>query len=356
MTSVAASAPGKLLLTGEYAVLEGAPAVVAAVDRRVHVHVEAVAPGDGRLTAIPLGVNVEPVHVVDGVLRSRARPEIRLGATARFLPAALAALGNTAAVGSLAITIDSRELFERGSDGAPVKLGLGSSAAVCAALAVALDRLHGLPAADRNPAAALGRWLPVYRRALDSRASGADLAAAFHGGLSAFVDDAGGPVATRLDWPEGLHWQPVWVGRPALTGDFVARFDAWKGTGGAPARACLRDLVAAARTAAGAVHSAEAFVAAAAAYGDAIAALAAAMRVEVISEAHRALLGAAQRLGTTYKTCGAGGGDFGIALDTDRKRVTAFAAAAAECGAVPVHLRVAPQGAASEAVRDASGH
>ena len=29
-----ATAPGKLILTGEYAVLDGAPAVVVAVDRR----------------------------------------------------------------------------------------------------------------------------------------------------------------------------------------------------------------------------------------------------------------------------------------------------------------------------------
>jgi phosphomevalonate kinase len=35
----AASAPGKLILTGEYAVLFGAPALVMAVDRRATVQI-----------------------------------------------------------------------------------------------------------------------------------------------------------------------------------------------------------------------------------------------------------------------------------------------------------------------------
>src|SRR5262249_59369926 len=38
--TVRASAPGKLFLTGEWAVLRGAPALVAAVDRRVSVTIE----------------------------------------------------------------------------------------------------------------------------------------------------------------------------------------------------------------------------------------------------------------------------------------------------------------------------
>ena len=37
---VTATAPGKLVLLGEYAVLEGAPALVMAIDRRAEVRLE----------------------------------------------------------------------------------------------------------------------------------------------------------------------------------------------------------------------------------------------------------------------------------------------------------------------------
>ena len=48
MSRVTASAPGKLFLAGEYAVLAGAPALVAAVDRRAHVRA-VLEPGAGPL-------------------------------------------------------------------------------------------------------------------------------------------------------------------------------------------------------------------------------------------------------------------------------------------------------------------
>ena len=37
---IRASAPGKIVLSGEYAVLDGAPAICAAVDRRAAVTIE----------------------------------------------------------------------------------------------------------------------------------------------------------------------------------------------------------------------------------------------------------------------------------------------------------------------------
>ena len=45
MMTVRARAPGKLFLTGEWAVLRGAPALVAAIDRHVEVAIEAGADG-----------------------------------------------------------------------------------------------------------------------------------------------------------------------------------------------------------------------------------------------------------------------------------------------------------------------
>ena len=95
MNRVGASAPGKALLCGEYAVLEGAPAVVAAVDRRV------------------------TVSWTDDVVSMP--PEVEA-----TLELGRARCGNVPGM----LTVDARAL--RRED---IKLGLGSSAAAAAAAA-----------------------------------------------------------------------------------------------------------------------------------------------------------------------------------------------------------------------------
>jgi phosphomevalonate kinase len=341
MSEAFASAPGKLLLTGEYAVLEGAPALVAAVERRVRVCIRPCDDGQGRLTARPLGLVDAPTALVDRALVCPGRPDVELGVTGRFVPLALAALGRPATQADrLAIDIDSRALFDE-RDGRPVKLGLGSSAAVCAALAAALERLF--PPEDAA-GGGLGRWLSPYREALAGRASGADLAAALHGGLVVFAGEPATPSAASLTWPDGLHWQPIWTGRAASSTDRVARFRAWQQRD-PDAAARLAELDALARRAVAAATRASGLIEAAGAYAEAIRALGAAMDVEIETGPHRRLSALARRLDIVYKTCGAGGGDFGAALDTDPERLAAFAAEAAAGGAVPVNLPIAVDGA-----------
>ena len=97
------SAPGKVILSGEYAVLRGAPAVVMAVDRRAVVTVE---PGDAEIRCIGLEGRTDTL-LVDCVL----------GALGRERPAAR-------------FTLDTSAF----SDG-PEKLGIGSSAALAVSVA-----------------------------------------------------------------------------------------------------------------------------------------------------------------------------------------------------------------------------
>ena len=49
-TGVVASAPGKLVILGEYLVLEGGPCLVAAVDRRARVELRRASGARGRIT------------------------------------------------------------------------------------------------------------------------------------------------------------------------------------------------------------------------------------------------------------------------------------------------------------------
>ena len=111
------SAPGKLVLSGEYAVLAGAPAVVAAIDRRVACRIDAREAGGWafrsrgfdavsrhRRDALP-DVPGDPGTLVRHAIR-------RLGIDPGTLPQ------------HVGIEIDSRPCYRDGA-----KLGLGSSAA-----------------------------------------------------------------------------------------------------------------------------------------------------------------------------------------------------------------------------------
>lgn len=355
MTEFGAAAPGKLLLVGEYAVLEGAPALVVAVDRFVHVRVRSGGSDAGRITCTPLGVSGEPFRLADGRLTCRESAADRLGLTARLLPRIVEALGEPPeSLAELAIEIDSRELFEQAGAGPErVKLGLGSSAAVTAASITALEGIFDRrPSEARTPAAQWQRWLPVYRELLGGRASGADLAASLAGGLFEFCDPGDGPprIASSC-WPEGLCWLPVWVGKPASTSDFVSKFDRWRASTGGSAARLVEQLSALSTAACAALDRPLELINALRAYAEVVDAMGRESGIEIVSEPHRALMKAGERSGLVYKSCGAGGGDIGVAFSDDPERLRAFEAELARIGALPLHLSVARIGAEPEPIR-----
>lgn len=164
-------APGKLVIAGEYAVLDGAPAWVAAVDR---------------------GVRCE-VFTAEGV-------EIVTPGDARFVRAALH---------------DAPAARYQFSDSNPVtglsaKPGFGGSAAATVAATVAAGR----------PAA----WAYDVHRRVQGGGSGIDVYASLNGGLRRFV--AGSDPFPAVDPPP---LAAVWSGQPALTGPRVALYQAWAG-------------------------------------------------------------------------------------------------------------------------------
>lgn len=344
MSRVEASAPGKLMLIGEYAVLDGAPALVMAVDRRVEVGIGPARADCGRLSAPQLGIRHAPIRLEAGRIYCDGQDAGALGLTGRLIPGILQALGRPPDdIATIDIEIDSGALFE--SDmGRPVKLGLGSSAAVCAALAVALSDWFERPVQSAGAGERLARWLPVYREALGGRASGADLAAAFFGGFSRFRSSGGGDCAP-VPWPEGLFWRAVWTRESAQTTDFVGAFDAWKKSDPNGADEIMARLVAIARQASRNAADAGELLAACRAYGDEMGGLGQAMGMDVMTPPHRRLVEFGRQCGVVYKTCGAGGGDLGIALALDPERIRAFETGISDRGGVPLNLAVSDAGA-----------
>ena len=276
-----ATAPGKLILTGEYAVLDGAPAIVVAIDRR------AIARRGGEVTTSP------------------------------YVLAVAAELGGEAGEIARRVVVDTSALYD-----GELKLGLGSSAAATVAATacagVPRDRILQIALAAHGNAQALR----------GARGSGADVAAAVHGGTIAF--EAG--RVRRLAWPDGLLLVPFFTGAAADTATLVARVAALRTPDVAAALAAIGD----ASRAAEAALDVQAFARA----GEAIDQLARATRIALVPPCVAAARSALAALGGTAKTTGAGGGDVGVAVLPATADATEAARLLIEAGCKPLRLSV----------------
>ncbi|HEX7130090.1 MAG TPA: hypothetical protein VF217_08480 [Rhodanobacteraceae bacterium] len=314
---IEASAPGKLVLVGEYAVLEGAPALVLAVDRRAGVVLEECDGDACRIDAPDIGVVGARWELdADGCVRwddldgSEAEP-------LRLITTAMETLCAGKAPAPFHARLDTRAFF---LDDTRQKLGLGSSAALTVALAAAVCAHQG-----REPPGAQ-QLIAMHRRFQDGRGSGVDVAASLRGGALAYRLHSSAPRIAPVAWPTSLHWCCVWSGRPAQTAEMRARMAVWRARAPASYGLLLRDLRLCAEAATMAIEAgnAPALLETVALYADGLFKLGDASGVDIFSLEHRAIRACAAACGVTYKPCGAGGGDIGIALSSDPLRLREF--------------------------------
>jgi phosphomevalonate kinase len=251
-------APGKLVLTGAYAVLDGAPAIVAAIDRYAVAEVLPEAPGE---TPLPQA-DVRALHDETGR-----------------------------------------------------KLGLGSSAAAVVASLGAQALTRG---SDPRSASVRER---IFRAARGDHArihgggSGIDVAASVYGGVSRYAIDANGDATVRaLDLPPQIHLAAYDSGSSARTSDLLARFDRLRHrTGASRVVTTLGDLAAQASSAAEASDG-PSFVRLAREFGSALAALGHALDTPIVPPRFAELASLAEREDAAFLPSGAGGGDVAVWL------------------------------------------
>lgn len=326
-SSIRTSAPGKLILIGEYAVLEGWPAAVMAVDRRAHVSLDA-SPG-GRWSFFAPGLVGAPAACsID------ARGELtwegddcELGkrfALVATLMKKLAEAGiiDPAALRRAAAVLDTRAFFLDQH-----KLGLGSSAALTVALASALRRWAGAEITTDD--AWLQTLVDLHRGVQGGRGSGVDVAASLLGGviryqLEAAADGSGhgaGQVrsAETLTLPEDLRVLVAWTGRSASTSAYLERLQARRGEEPRAVEAVLAGLGSIATEAVDALEEdrSTTFLQTVETFWSGLEELERLLGVPVLSEPHRRLHELAASCGCVYKPSGAGGGDLGVAFTTD---------------------------------------
>ncbi|HEX7341745.1 MAG TPA: hypothetical protein VF269_05675 [Rhodanobacteraceae bacterium] len=321
---VHASAPGKLVVAGDYAVLEGAPAVVLALDRRANVE---LAPGSGETFCVhapDLGLDAVHGHLDDGRMAWDAAPD-RVAKLALVTRVLQHLAGNGVLAAPLDITLDTAAFFDAA---AGAKLGLGSSAALTVALSAAV---FALTDQDLPDTAAM---IALHRTMQGGRGSGLDIATSLLGGTVIYHLRDDQPDAVRAEWPQNLRFRCVWSGRSASTGEALTHLADWQRQYPKAYTAHMNELAVGASAVAVAIKSddADAMLDGMAAYADGLARLGAASGIDIVCAEHRALADIARACHVVYKTCGAGGGDIGMAVATDDERLINFSRQAAVAG------------------------
>ena len=257
-------APGKLVLTGAYAVLEGAPAISVAVSR---------------------GAVADPDRIA-------LTPTIEVAA----------ALGE----GAPAPHADASSMFV-----GTRKLGLGASAAILVASLGAVERNADLLSGEVRAR--------IFARAKEAHAvaqsggSGVDVATSVFGGAIRYVVGARvQPVAL----PAGLVLTVFACGTSARTSELRAQIDAMGVANPVLHRACMDDLVAIAHDAAAAVDrgSADGLVEALRRTARSLDRLGVAAAVPIVPAGFETLEGIAAREHASFTVSGAGGGDVAVFL------------------------------------------
>ena len=293
---ITASAPGKLMLFGEYAVLANGLSIVTATTRRVHA----------ALADEPSGYTTRG-------------PDLSADTT---LPACAIEATGSPAEWLHRLSCDVSELFEGDK-----KLGLGSSAASTVAIVRALRAAQALP---DDPRAIFDAAATAHRKLQRGRGSNADVAASAFGGLITYRLDAPQAPFPALHpdlptpqieplppLPASLAMRAVWLGEPASSTQLIGAIEQALSTSTRDLiLQALRDLDASARSAAAAILAgdAAAIMAEVTRSDDALDRLGAAANAPIITPQHRALRAWAAAHGATTKPSGAGGGDFSVVI------------------------------------------
>ena len=317
-----ASAPGKLVLVGEYAVLEGAPAISAAVNIFATATLEPAAQAASELRIANCGSQYEFSVAPGGALEWHADP----GERGALLAAVLETLATRGCLKEslppVAVELCSRNFYSQENAGAPQKIGIGSSAAMGVALTSALQSYLG-----HEPTFAM--CLDAHRHFQHGKGSGIDVATSWFGGVIGMQPNAGDvPTIKQLSWPQGLHVVPVWTGESASTTSLLQRLELFKARSGDACHSMMQRLVVASEAASKhwQAGDTDAVICALDEFGSLLRELDAAAGIGIWSECHTSLDKIARKVGVGYKPSGAGGGDFGLAFSNDASLLQDFVA------------------------------
>ncbi|OQY26381.1 MAG: hypothetical protein B6244_13775 [Candidatus Cloacimonetes bacterium 4572_55] len=353
-------APGKVIIIGEYAVLEKAPSLVMAVDRFAFVTLE---PTEKFSVSAPL-INVESAgfHIgkshniifdsdVDHVARVRLKFFISVfETTLRYVRKKQKHLAPFRIQSNTDGFFDS-EVSE--------KLGLGSSAALTAAICAAILTAAGLDIASGK--------MNIYRLCQEAHhqaqgrvGSGIDIAASVFGGILYHrMNRMPVRVTNWLSRPyqesqknqkKRLYWLPIWSGKPMSTRRMLHNLNKFRDSSADEYQRRMRELTRLSEKGCSDFNLQRVthFLSVAEEYHYAMSRLGKSSRTPIISRPHALLAKIVKQSGGVYKPSGAGGGDLGLAFADSEEILFRVEEGVKAEGFHPINLKIDEPGVCLE--------
>jgi phosphomevalonate kinase len=326
---IRSSAPGKIVLCGEYAVLAGATAIAVAVDRRARVIVQ-----QGNAETRYVRILGDAEREIAFRLDAEGNIEWPAGERVTLLDSVCGTIGGLPH-SVIGLTLDTREFFDCSSG---LKYGFGSSAALMTALMQALGHVDG------EMEVTVGQAFDTHKEWQGGKGSGVDIATSMLGGLLEFR--SGDKALCRpLHWPAGLEWMVVWSGQPASTGEQIGKFDNTHVNDATTRRLLAQAEVAAQSWKAG---DAARVLLELKSYTQALMQFSKVRQLGIFEAGHEQLCSMADDMGILYKPCGAGGGDVGAAFAMEVANLDRFASAVKDAGFHVMNVSRESRGASIE--------
>ncbi len=336
------SAPGKMILLGEYAVLEGAPALVSAVNRQAAVTVTLREGNEFSVHSPSLKIGRQP-FILTSNLKIRYDPNLSPLISNKlhfFTDIFESILEGFKAYGTppfMQIELETDAFY---SAELHRKLGFGSSSALTTALTSAIAEASGFNLTEGE----IFRHALVAHRAAQGKAgSGIDIAACTYGGVLEYKMEQ---TPKKLEPWEELPLAVVWTGASASTSTMVQSVSALKEKNAALFKEIITELgwISEQGISAYREQQIQSFLSAVENFYTALKRLGRESNTSIISGPHQELAEMAAQNGAVYKPSGAGGGDIGLLFASSKENLIKIKNEAAEKGFKIVDTNISSDG------------
>jgi phosphomevalonate kinase len=316
--------PGKLILLGEYAVLEGADALVASIDRFVTANISASENDNFWISSNLFSDPIKFLIKDSGKIIPDGDQSDQLVSTMHFALSMIEQIyarlsGYKVEFKPFYLKIDTSQFYQETNKN---KLGLGSSAALTVALIAAIVYFSNIEKKIISDNIDLFLFAcDVHFKVQGNKGSGIDIAAGVFGGVHQYniKSIAEGKKTQKIvsrSIPEDLFILPVWSGVSASTRNLLSQIEQYRGNSENDYQAMMSRLSVLAET--GCMLYAEKkcsdFLDIVADYYKVLHDFSRKSQIAIISEVHKQIAEIVFANGGVYKPSGAGGGDIGLAF------------------------------------------